>query len=83
MTHTQSPTLQECLKEYTSEDTLDNDNKFICSNCSGQGQPLTLMVVYVASYIYTSSYSGFLLHTVQSWRVFQKVQRTKCISTNV
>ena len=38
--YTQSATLEECFTEYTSEDTLDNDNKFICSKCSGIGQPL-------------------------------------------
>lgn len=37
-------TLEECFKEYTSEDKLDDNNKFICSNCSGKGQPVLITV---------------------------------------
>lgn len=35
-------TLEECFKEYTSEDKLDDNNKFICSNCSGKGGEIQL-----------------------------------------
>ena len=42
--YAQKPTLEECFEEYTSEDILDNDNKFICSNCSG-GQFLSLIML--------------------------------------
>ena len=41
--YAQRPTLEECFEEYTSKDILDNDNKFICSNCSGEGRPLSLI----------------------------------------
>ena len=36
-------TLKECFEEYTSKDKLDDDNKFICSNCSGKGQLIIIV----------------------------------------
>lgn len=35
-------TLEECFEEYTSKDKLDDDNKFICSSCSGKGDDIEL-----------------------------------------
>jgi len=36
--------LEQCLKEYTSLDVLDDDNKFICQKCTADRKPVSIDV---------------------------------------